>query len=99
RRPASSLLGDDVDGGLLGTRGGAVDAHVLAQELGRVVVAVAAVGLDEATGPGIADLAVVEVLLAPLAVGIDVGDLLLEPLLEGLALTLLVVRGAEAFSG
>src|SRR5690606_37718090 len=74
------LVGHHVHGGLLGAGAGAVDADVLPDQLRLHVLADAAVGIDQATGPPVTDLSVVEVLAAVTVAGL--GLLAGEPVVQ-----------------
>jgi len=71
--------------GLFGAGARAVDAGVVGEHLGVLVLAGALVGRDQPSGTGVPDLAVVEVLDVLLGVRVGVGLLLRDPLVEGLA--------------
>ena len=93
-------------GRLLGTRSGAVDADVGADQAGFGVLVGALVRVDEPTGPLVPDLVVAVLvrrcrlgLLLGRLVGVRLRFLLGDPLLEGLALRLLRRRVAEALGG
>ena len=73
-----------MDGGLFGAGSGAVDAHILAHQLGVDVVADPFVGVHQPTGALVADLAVVDEVLRDGLLP-DLGLLLGQPFVQGLA--------------
>ena len=88
-----------MDGSLLGTRRGAVDADVVAHEVLLGVLARTTVRIDQTAGAGVADFLVDRRLGVLIGVRVDVGLLLRNPLVEVLTLRGFLGGGAETLAG
>src|SRR6476659_9367671 len=83
---SSLLVGNDMDGGLLCTCCGAVDADIDAHEVGIHIRPDAFVGIDQPAGTFRAHFTIVEDFLIYRRVRIGLRNLLIEPLVQGFVL-------------
>ena len=83
------VVADDVDGSLLSAGCRTVDPDVRTDQIGLQIRTDAFVRIDQTPGPLFADLSVVENLILVLpGIRVGLGNLLFEPLVEGLVLPL-----------